>query len=171
IRMQPFLSRPPGKCSTKIAYDGFPGRSSVGVSSRFGIDGTPSRMDTRHIPAAKFEQLCDGNPLWHVSRDITTVDAIHTVFSQAFGCKEAHELVRKQNVHIRRQNEGRFCAADTRILCPHLIESQLVRMFKSLMDFSRYLNNPHRGTPRLRPSSCLRKLGMVRRRIPFDTNK
>src|SRR5437667_4940561 len=128
--MQPFLSRPPGKCSTKIAYDGFPGGSSVGESSRFGIDEPPSRMDTRHIPAAKFEQLCDGNPLWHVSRDITTVDAIHTVLSQAFGCKEAHELFRKQNVHIRRQNEGHTRAAATSILGPHLIDTQLFRMFK-----------------------------------------
>jgi hypothetical protein len=55
-----------------------------------------------------------------------TIDAVHSPRLQAPGSKKLHQLIGKQDVDIRGEDELPFRAADSHVLCDHLIQRKRI---------------------------------------------
>ena len=106
-----------------------------------------------------------------VRLDVVSIDAIHHARPQLARREELHQLVRKDDVDIRRQHEAAARAADPRVLADHLEQRQHAGMRQALVQRLRDLDEPQRDDAPVGLADDLMKPRPFRRRIPLDDDQ
>jgi hypothetical protein len=106
------------------------------------IEGSLSLADAQHVLLAPRQALVRRPVNGHVGLDVIAIDAIQGLLRELAASDLLNQLVREQNVDIRRKDEPAARASYPHVLGDHLEQMKAGGMCEAMMQRRRYNDDP-----------------------------